>query len=150
MQRNDNLIEIHMCDDDPDDRLLFKDAIDEANMLNRISFTRDGQDLMDYLRREGEYQDMAEHTLPDIILLDLNMPRKDGREALKEIKGDARLKHIPIVILTTSKQEEDVIKSYNLGANSYISKPVTFEKLVELVRKLSDYWFKIVKLPDHL
>ncbi|WMS85858.1 response regulator [Pleionea litopenaei] len=150
MQRNDNLIEIHMCDDDPDDRLLFKDAIDEANMLNRISFTRDGQDLMDYLRREGEYKDMAEHTLPDIILLDLNMPRKDGREALKEIKGDARLKHIPIVILTTSKQEEDVIKSYNLGANSYISKPVTFEKLVELVRKLSDYWFKIVKLPDHL
>ena len=122
----------------------------EANMLNRISFTRDGQDLMDYLLREGEYKDIAEHTLPDIILLDLNMPRKDGREALKEIKSDARLKHIPIVILTTSKQEEDVIKSYNLGANSYISKPVTFEKLVELVRKLSDYWFKIVKLPDHL
>ncbi|NVJ49257.1 MAG: response regulator [Gammaproteobacteria bacterium] len=139
-----------MCDDDPDDRLLFKDAISEANMLNKISFTRDGQDLLDYLNRQGEYSALANEPLPDIILLDLNMPRKDGREALKEIKDDARLKHIPIVILTTSKQEEDVIKSYNLGANSYISKPVTFEKLVELVRKLSDYWFKIVKLPEHL
>ncbi|WP_246128503.1 response regulator [Pleionea sediminis] len=142
------MIQIHMCDDDPDDCLLFKDAIEEANVLNNISFTQDGQDLIDFLKREGEYQNLKNTALPDIILLDLNMPRKDGREALKEIKGNQSLKHIPIIILTTSKEEEDILKSYNLGASSYITKPVTFEKLVELVHKFSDYWFKIVKLPE--
>lgn len=142
------MIEIHMCDDDPDDRLLFKDAIEEANVLNKVSFTQDGQDLMDYLLARGDHQDRIEQPLPDIILLDLNMPRKDGREALKEIKENSALKHIPIIVLTTSKEEEDIIRSYNLGANSYITKPVTFEKLVELVSKFTDYWFKIVKLPE--
>lgn len=148
MKKLEDMITIHMCDDDPDDRLLFKDAIDEANMLNEISFTRDGQDLLDFLNRAGEHEDLKDKPLPDIILLDLNMPRKDGREALREIKRNEKFKHIPIVVLTTSKQDEDILKSYNLGANSYISKPVTFEKLVELVSRLSDYWFKIVKLPD--
>ncbi len=147
MPARDHLVQIHMCDDDEDDKLLFRDAMEEANMLNRLTFTQDGQDLMDYLNRKGPYS-KQKHALPDIILLDLNMPRKDGREALKEIKQDENLKHIPVVVLTTSKQEEDILKSYNLGANSFISKPVTFEKLIELVKKLSDYWFKIVRLPE--
>lgn len=147
MKKREDMITIHMCDDDPDDRLLFKDAMDEANMLNEISFTRDGQDLLDFLNRTGEHQDLKDKPLPDIILLDLNMPRKDGREALREIKSNEKFKHIPVVVLTTSKQDEDILKSYNLGANSYISKPVTFEKLVDLVSRLSEYWFKIVKLP---
>ncbi len=142
------MIQIHMCDDDPDDRLLFKDAIEEANVLNKISFTQDGQDLMDFLLAQGDYSDRVKEPLPDIILLDLNMPRKDGREALKEIKEHEKLKHIPTIVLTTSKEEEDILRSYNLGASSYITKPVTFEKLVELVTKFSEYWFKIVKLPE--
>lgn len=149
MGNTENLIHIHMCDDDPDDRLLFEDAISEANLMNEVSFTEDGQQLMDFLNRQGDYQHQLENELPDIILLDLNMPRKDGREALKEIKDNTKFRHIPVVILTTSKHEEDVFKSYDLGANSYITKPVTFEKLVELVKQLSAYWFKIVKLPEN-
>jgi len=147
MENSENLIHIHMCDDDPDDRLLFEDAIADANLMNEISFTEDGQDLMDYLNRHGDYQNLEQQELPDIILLDLNMPRKDGREALKEIKDNSKFRHIPVVILTTSKHEEDVFKSYDLGANSYIAKPVTFDKLVDLVKHISTYWFKIVKLP---
>ena len=149
MGNTESLIHIHMCDDDPDDRLLFEDAISEANLMNEVSFTEDGQQLMDFLNRQGDYQHQLEKELPDIILLDLNMPRKDGREALKEIKDNTKFRHIPVVILTTSKHEEDVFKSYDLGANSYITKPVTFEKLVELVKQLSAYWFKIVKLPEN-
>ncbi|PWK53744.1 response regulator [Pleionea mediterranea] len=149
MERSENLIHIHMCDDDPDDRLLFEDAIAEANLINDISFTEDGQQLMDFLNRQGDYKKLHDKELPDIILLDLNMPRKDGREALKDIKDTPNLRHIPIVILTTSKHEEDIFKSYNLGASSYIAKPVTFEKLVDLVKQLSNYWFKIVKLPEN-
>ncbi len=149
MAKRESMISVHMCDDDPDDRLLFKDAMEEANMLNEVSFTRDGQDLLDFLNRTGEHKDLKNKPLPDIILLDLNMPRKDGREALREIKSNKKFKHIPVVILTTSKQDEDILKSYNLGANSFISKPVTFEKLVDLVSKLSEYWFKIVKLPGN-
>ena len=140
-------IHIHMCDDDPDDRLLFQDALDEAGMLNQISFTEDGQDLIDFLSRQGKYADMTSEPLPDLILLDLNMPRKDGREALAEIKSSEKFRTIPVVILTTSKADEDIFRSYNLGANSFITKPVTFEKLVGLVRKMNDYWFRIVKLP---
>jgi len=149
MEHSENLIHIHMCDDDPDDRLLFKDAITEASLINDISFTEDGQQLIEFLTRQGDYKNIQQQDLPDIILLDLNMPRKDGREALKEIKDNPKLRHIPVVILTTSKHEEDVFKSYDLGANSYITKPVTFDKLVDLVKQLSTYWFKIVKLPEY-
>jgi two-component system response regulator len=136
-----------MCDDDPDDRLLFQEAMERAHLLNEVTFTQDGQDLMDFLNRVGNYSELKDKPLPDVILLDLNMPRMDGREALKAIKSNSKFKHIPVVVLTTSKQEEDILKSYNLGANSFISKPVTFDRLVELLAKLSEYWFKIVKLP---
>ncbi len=145
---NEKLIEIHMCDDDPDDRLLFSEAVEEAHVLNKVTFSQDGQELMDYLLREGEFKHLQNKPFPDLILLDLNMPRKDGREALEEIKQHPKLKHIPVVILTTSKQDEDILRSYNLGANSFISKPVTFDKLVKLVSELCGYWFNIVKLPQ--
>ncbi len=141
-------ITILMADDDPDDRLLMEDAMEEAHVANKFDFVEDGEQLMDYLHRRGDYADLADEPLPGLILLDLNMPKKDGREALKEIKGDPNLRRIPIIILTTSKAEEDILRSYDLGANSFISKPVTFDKLVEIVRQLSNYWFTIARLPE--
>ena len=141
-------ITILMADDDPDDRLLMEDAMEEVHVANKFDFVEDGEQLMDYLHRRGDYADLADEPLPGLILLDLNMPKKDGREALKEIKGDPNLRRIPIIILTTSKAEEDILRSYDLGANSFISKPVTFDKLVEIVRQLSNYWFTIARLPE--
>ena len=140
-------IRILMADDDADDRLMMKEAMEEFRFGNSIDFVEDGQELMDYLKREGDYTDMADKPLPGLILLDLNMPRKDGRQALEEIKNDRNLRMIPVVILTTSKAEEDVLRSYNLGSNSYISKPVDFKKLTEVVRTITDYWLHIVRLP---
>ena len=141
-------IRIHMCDDDPDDRLLLQDALLEVRLENAFDCSEDGQDLLDYLKRRGRYQDLRDEPLPGLILLDLNMPRKDGREALKEIKNDPDLRRIPVVILTTSKAEEDILRTYDLGVNSFIVKPVTFEKLVDAVRTVTDYWFRIVRLPS--
>jgi CheY-like chemotaxis protein len=112
-----------------------------------MKFVVDGQDLLDYLRHEGRWT-AEDAPRPGIILLDLNMPKKDGREALAEIKADPRLRHIPVVVLTTSKAEEDVVRAYDLGVNSFIAKPVTFEGLVEVMNTLSRYWFEIVELPD--
>ena len=146
-QKEEKLIRIHMCDDDPDDCLLIKEALEEYRLVNCIDFTANGEQLMDYLHRRGEYQNLENTPLPGLILLDLNMPKKDGREALKEIKSDEKLRRIPIVVLTTSKAEEDIFRSYDLGVNSFIVKPVTFENLVESVRVVTDYWFHIVKLP---
>jgi CheY-like chemotaxis protein len=147
MQRDtSDSITILMADDDADDRMLAEDAMRESRLGNMFRCVEDGQELMDYLTHTGKYTH-ADAPRPGLILLDLNMPRKDGRQALHEIKSDPDLRRIPVVILTTSKTEEDVVRSYDLGANSFISKPVTFDGLVEIVRTLGTYWFKIVELP---
>lgn len=148
MQHAPELVTILMADDDPDDRLLVEDAFTEIRLDNPLDFVEDGIELMDYLHRRGTHAHLAGTPLPGLILLDLNMPKKDGREALREIKQDESLRKIPIVVLTTSKADEDLLASYNLGANSFIVKPVTFEKLVEVVRAVTDYWLCIVTLPS--
>jgi len=140
-------VTILMADDDQDDCLLVSKAFEASRLANELRFVADGEELVDYLQHRGKYADAQAAPRPGLILLDLNMPRKDGREALKEIKNDASLREIPIVILTTSKDEEDILRSYDLGANSYITKPVTFEGLCEVMRSLGKYWFEIVELP---
>ena len=147
MVRMTKPITILVADDDADDRMLIKDAFEEARLNNEIHFVEDGEQLMAYLRREGEYANMGDEPFPGIILLDLNMPKKDGREALREIKADAELKRIPVVVLTTSRAEEDIIRTYGLGVSSFITKPVTFEGLVDVVKALNDYWIEIVTFP---
>jgi CheY-like chemotaxis protein len=140
---------ILMAEDDPDDRVLTREAMESAHVANELRFVNDGQYLMDYLRREGDYANASEADapMPGVILLDLNMPRMDGREALAEIKSDPELRKIPVVVLTTSKAEEDIVKTYDLGVNSFITKPVTFTALVEVMQTWSRYWFEIVDLP---
>ena len=135
-----------MADDDDDDFLLTKKALDESRLLNQLMRVADGEELLDYLyhRRDFTPQNAPR---PGVILLDLNMPRKDGREALKEIKSDEALRNIPIVVFTTSKAEEDVYRSYQLGVNSFITKPVTFDNLTQVMLTLGKYWFEIVELP---
>jgi CheY-like chemotaxis protein len=140
-------ITILMADDDPDDCLLVSKAFKTSRLCNDLRFASDGEDLMDYLYERGKYKEPGQAPRPGLILLDLNMPRKDGREALKEIKADRVLREIPVVVLTTSKDDEDILRSYHLGANSYIMKPVTFDGLVEVVKSLGKYWFEIVELP---
>jgi CheY-like chemotaxis protein len=140
-------ITILLADDDADDRMLARDALAESRLANNLKFVEDGEQLMDYLCRRGQWASAEESPRPGLILLDLNMPRKDGREALREIKGDPALRHIPIVVLTTSKAEEDVYRTYDLGVNSFITKPVTFDGLVGVMRALGRYWFEIVELP---
>jgi CheY-like chemotaxis protein len=146
-EENKKLSIILMADDDEDDRMMAKDALEEARLSNSIRFVEDGEELMDYLRRKGKYMDPADSPRPGLILLDLNMPKKDGREALKEIKGDPGLRHIPVVVMTTSKAEEDVLRSYDCGVNSFITKPVSFAALVDIMKTLGRYWFDIVELP---
>ncbi len=143
---NEDVI-ILMADDDEDDRMMARDALEEARLLNELHFVEDGEELMDYLKRRGDFEKYRNRPLPGLILLDLNMPRKDGREALREIKEDPELKRIPVVVLTTSKAEEDIFKTYNLGVNSFITKPVTFEGLVDVMTVLVKYWMQIVELP---
>jgi CheY-like chemotaxis protein len=138
---------ILLADDDEDDRILAKDALAESRLANDLHMVEDGEELMAYLQRQGKYRNLVESPRPGLILLDLNMPRKDGREALKEIKADASLRQIPIVILTTSKAEEDIYRTYDLGANSFITKPVMFESLVKVMKDIGTYWFEIVELP---
>ena len=140
-------ITILMADDDADDRQMTREAFEESRVANDLRFVENGVELMDYLKRRGKYGDPASSPRPGLILLDLNMPKKDGREALKEIKADAKLKNIRIVILTTSKAEEDILRTYDLSATSYIAKPVTFERLVEVIKTLGKYWLEIVELP---
>lgn len=142
-------ITILMADDDPDDRRLTKEAFEESHLMNDLRFVEDGEELLDYLNRRGKFTDPEQAPFPAILLLDLNMPRKDGREALEELKRDPRFRGIRVVIMTTSKAEEDVIRSYNLSAASYITKPVTFDRLVEVVRTLGKYWLEIVELPPN-
>ena len=141
------LVTILMADDDADDRLLTKDAFTAARVRNDLRFVEDGEELLEYLRAEGRYAPPAEAPRPGLILLDLNMPKLDGREALREIKNDADLRRIPVIVLTTSKADQDIVKSYDLGANSYIMKPVTFAALVDVVSTLGRYWCEIVELP---
>ena len=140
-------VTILMADDDEDDRLMTKEALEEARLKNELRFVEDGEELMNYLRHQGEYADAEKAPRPGLILLDLNMPRKDGREALKEIKADPELRRIPIIVLTTSKAEEDILRTYDLGVNSFITKPVSFDGLVEVMKSLALYWLEIVELP---
>jgi CheY-like chemotaxis protein len=139
---------ILMADDDDDDYLLTQKALKASKLLNTLIRVKDGEELVDYLLKRGEYEHQ-ETVRPGIILLDLNMPRKDGREALKEIKDHESLRDIPVVVFTTSKAEEDIFKSYQLGVNSFITKPVTFNNLLEVMSSLGRYWFEIVELPKH-
>lgn len=146
MQARGKRITILVADDDPDDRMLLREALDESHLANDLFFVEDGEQLMHYLRRQGEYADPKLSPRPGLILLDLNMPKKDGREALKEIKSDPDLRRIPVVALTTSQSEEDIYRSYDLGVSSFITKPVGFDALVEVTRALGRYWFEIVEL----
>lgn len=140
---------ILMADDDEEDRELTRDALQSSHLANQMRFAVDGQDLMDYLRHRGKYAaDPSSAPRPGIILLDLNMPKKDGREALAELKADASLRSIPVVVLTTSKDEEDIFRTYDLGVSSFITKPVTFGGLVEVMKTWQRYWFEIVELPE--
>jgi CheY-like chemotaxis protein len=140
-------ITILMADDDPDDRVMTRDAFRECRLANPLQFAVDGEELMDYLHHRGRFTDSARYPLPGLILLDLNMPKKDGREALREIKADPALSSIPVVVLSTSSAEEDIARSYIDGANSFITKPVTFEGLREVVNTLGKYWLEIVDMP---
>lgn len=148
MLSSKQVITILMADDDEDDRLLTRDALAECRLANDLHFVEDGEELMDYLNRRGKYENLADSPRPGLILLDLNMPKKDGREALQEIKANPELRQIPVVVLTTSEAEEDVYRSYDLGASSYITKPVTFDSLVNVMKALGRYWFEIVALPS--
>jgi|SRR5436190_16021038 len=145
--RDNRAITILLAEDDPDDRMLAKDAFEESRLSNAFEMVEDGEELMDYLHHRGKYSGDEARPLPGLILLDLNMPKKDGREALKEIKSNPEFKRIPVVVLTTSKAEEDILRTYDLGVNSFVVKPVTFEALVDVLKTFGKYWFEIVELP---
>jgi CheY-like chemotaxis protein len=147
MSPQNPICSILLAEDDADDRLLAKKALEENRVANPLVTVNDGAELLDYLKGQGKYKDQPWRPAPCFILLDLNMPKIDGREALKIIKSDEKLKAIPVVVMTTSKAEEDIMKSYDTGANSYITKPVTFEGLVAVIRSLKSYWLEIVELP---
>jgi len=136
--------EILLIEDNLGDIRLIKEAFKEGKIINRVSVVEDGEAAMEFLCREGPYADAVR---PDLILLDLNLPKKDGREVLAEIKADEDLKRIPVVILTTSRAEEDILRTYNLHANCYVTKPVDLEQFLTVVRSIEDYWLAIVKLP---
>ncbi|CAN5298886.1 response regulator [soil metagenome] len=142
-------IEILIADDDAEDRMLIHDALIESRLKNNLQFVEDGEQLMDCLLNRGQFSDKEKYPLPGLILLDLNMPRKDGREALTEIKSNPLLRSIPVVVLTTSKAEEDILRTYDLGVSSFITKPVNFNSLVDIMRTLNKYWFEIVELPTN-
>jgi CheY-like chemotaxis protein len=147
MTKDHHPMTILMADDDLEDQMLVRDAWAESRLNNDLRFVNDGEQLMDYLFRRGAYAKPADSPRPGIILLDLNMPKKDGREALEEIKQDPDLRQIPVVVLTSSKAEEDIVCSYDLGVGGFITKPVTFEGLVEAIKALGRYWIEIVELP---
>jgi CheY-like chemotaxis protein len=147
MSDNARPIVILLADDDEEDRMLAADALEESRVVNDLRFVEDGEDLLDYLYHRGKYTAAGSSPTPGLILLDLNMPRKDGREALREIKADPDLRRIPVVVLTTSKAEEDIYRTYDLGANSFITKPVSFDGLVAVMRDIGRYWIEIVELP---
>jgi CheY-like chemotaxis protein len=139
-----NAIDILLVEDSPSDVRLTREALKEAKIFNKLHVVQDGIAALEFLRKEGEY---AGSPIPDLILLDLNLPRKDGREVLAEIKEDENLKRIPVVVLTTSKAEEDVVRSYNLHANAYVSKPVDLKQFLEVIRAIEEFWLAVVTLP---
>ncbi len=139
---------ILLADDDPDDRELTQRALQRSRVRNTVHCVEDGEELLEYLRREGRFAD-SDAPRPGLILLDLNMPRMDGREALEQIKKDPKLRKIPVVVLTTSDAEQDIVRSYDLGVNAFVTKPVTFEGLADVIRVMSDFWFEIVRLPQN-
>jgi len=141
-------ITILMADDDEEDCALTKEAMTDARLANEMRFVSDGEELMDYLHKRGKYGNGNDAPRPGVILLDLNMPKKDGREALAEIKSDPDLRRIPVCVLTTSSDEEDIFRTYDLGVNSFMTKPVTFAGLVEVLQTWSRYWFEVVDLPN--
>lgn len=147
MQKQKKTFVILAAEDDPDDRMLIRDALTECGLIEGLRFVEDGEELMDYLRRQGKYSEPESAPRPDLILLDLNMPKKDGYEALKEIKSDPELQDIPVVVLTVSSLEKDILQTYKMGASSYITKPVTFDGLVNTMKMLTQYWFHTVKIP---
>ena len=147
MNRQPKELIILMADDDPEDRELTREAFEEARVVNPLHCVEDGERLLDYLHGRGDFACLAGVPMPGLILLDLNMPRMDGREALARIKEDPRFRRIPIVILTTSKAEEDILRTYDLGVNSYVTKPVDFGALVDLMKTLGRYWLEVVELP---
>jgi CheY-like chemotaxis protein len=136
-----------MADDDGDDRLLAKDALAESRLEGEVRFVENGEELLDYLHHRGKFADAAQSPQPSLILLDLNMPRKDGREALREIKSTPELRKIPVVVLTTSRADTDIAQIYDLGANSFIAKPVSFDSLVNVMKIVRTYWCELVQLP---
>jgi two-component system, chemotaxis family, response regulator Rcp1 len=139
-------IDILLIEDNPGDIRLTKEALKEGKVLNNLSVVTDGVEAIDFLRKLNKYKDAV---TPDLILLDLNLPKKDGREVLKEIKEDLQLKQIPVVVLTTSKEEQDIIKSYNLYANCYITKPVDLDNFIKVIESIENFWLTIVKLPTN-
>ena len=143
--RHRNIVII--AEDDPDDRLLIRDALKQSIPRAQVSFVADGAEMLDYLYHRGEYHDSQTMPLPDLVLLDLNMPKKGGMEVLKEIKQEKSLRSIPAVVLTTSQSPEQVAQSYELGGNGYIVKPASYKELVDLMRNLGEYWFETVRLP---
>ena len=150
MDKRGKPIVILYAEDDGEDRMLMKDALEESRLTNELHMVEDGEEMMEYLYRSGKYSELNNMPLPGLILLDLNMPRKDGREALKEIKENPHLRRIPVVVLTTSKAEEDILRTYDLGVSGFIVKPVTFKSLVDVIKILGKYWFEIVELPNKL
>ncbi|QYG93640.1 response regulator [Iamia sp. SCSIO 61187] len=138
-------IDILLVEDDPGDVLITSEALEHSKVTNTLATVEDGEQALAYLRKEGKY---ADATRPDLILLDLNLPRRDGREVLAEIKADPELRRIPVVVLTTSSAEEDILRSYDLHANAYVSKPVDFERFVDVVRQVDEFFFTVVRLPD--
>ena len=143
-------IVILIADDDEEDQMLTRETFEDRRLANELRFVKNGEEVMQYLRRQGKFAEPWTSPRPGLILLDLNMPRKDGRECLAEIKSDVEFRDIPVFVLTTSRAEEDVHQTYELGGSSFISKPVTYESLLALVRTLSHYWFQTVRLPDHV
>lgn len=149
MKNSNKPVAILMAEDDPDDRFLSEEALKEARVINELHVVEDGEELMDYLCRRGRFELPASSPRPGLILLDLNLPKKDGREALKEIKSSPSLRRIPVVVLTTSRAEEDILRTYDLGVSGYITKPISLTALVNVMKVLGDYWLEIVELPPY-
>ncbi|GAB5517947.1 MAG: response regulator [Rhodothermales bacterium] len=141
-------VHILLAEDDPDDQLLTIRALKNSRLANTINVVEDGEELMDYLCLRGKYSNPEDAPRPGVILLDLNMPRKDGREALSEIKQDPELRRIPVIVLTTSEAEQDILQTYDLGVNAFVTKPVSFNGLTKAIQVIGDFWFEIVRLPE--
>ena len=143
---NEEMVEVLLVEDDPGDVVMTQEAFADYKVANRLTVVSDGESAMSYLRKEGKYADAA---TPDLVLLDLNLPRMDGREVLAELKADPELRRVPVVVLTTSDAEEDIMRSYDLYANAYVTKPVDFDRFISVVRQIDDFFVSVVRLPRH-